>query len=173
MGENKAVFFDRDGVLNDVIIEDDGYVRSPRSLEEFKLKDGIVDLINEVKSLGHLVVVITSQPEIKRGLVSAEAVESMHSLIKEKLNVDDIIVCFHDDEDNCECRKPKPGMILDAVNKLDIDIANSFIVGDTWKDIKAGEAAGCRTILLDTPYNKEVKADFRVDLLSDIPSIIK
>jgi len=165
----KAIFLDRDGVINKVILKD-GKPFSPRKFEEFKLLDGIKKVLEGLKTEGFLNIVTTNQPDVARGIVEWETVEKMHKFIKENLPVDDIFVCPHDDDDNCQCRKPKPGMLLEASRKWDIDLKSSFIIGDSWKDIQAGKAAGCATVLLDNSYNKEVEADFRA---SDIDLAMK
>jgi len=147
-------------------------MHSPRSIEDFKIKEGIPEFVKLAKGLGYLVIVITSQPEVTRGLVKKETVEAMHEILKSKVHVDDIFTCFHDNEDNCECRKPKPGMLLDASRKWDINLGESFFIGDTWKDVDAGKAAGCKTILIDYDYNKDVKPDIRVKSIKEVPQFI-
>ena len=129
--------------------------------------------LNLFHDLGFLNIVVTNQPDIARCLMSEQILNWMHNLIKLKLAVDDIFVCTHDDSDNCLCRKPKPGMILDASAKWGIDPASSFFIGDTWKDIHAGRAAGCATILIEYPYNKGLVSDYRVKSLLDVIDIIK
>ncbi|MBI5050995.1 MAG: HAD-IIIA family hydrolase, partial [Nitrospirae bacterium] len=96
----------------------------------------------------------------------------MHNLLMEKLAIDDIIVCPHDAGDDCRCRKPKAGMLLDGAQKWNIDIKKSFLIGDTWKDIDAGKSAGCKSILIDMPYNKDDAADFRVDNLFSAADLV-
>ena len=161
-----AVFLDRDGVLNKVILKE-GKPFSPRRVEDFELSDGAKEFLVESKKTGFLNIVITNQPDIARGCLTRETLETINSLIKGKLPVDDIFVCPHDDINNCCCRKPKPGMLLEAAKKWNIDLKNSFIIGDQWKDVEVGKNVGCSTILIDCPYNKQVEPDFRVgDLLS-------
>ncbi len=157
----KAIFFDRDGVINKVILKD-GKPFSPRKFEEFKLLDGIREVLERFKAEGFLNIVITNQPDVARGMMDWETVEKIHKFIEENLPIDDIFVCPHDDIDNCHCRKPKPGMLLEAAKKWHINLKESFMIGDSWKDIEAGRAAGCATILLNNLYNKKVEADFRV-----------
>jgi D-glycero-D-manno-heptose 1,7-bisphosphate phosphatase len=172
MKKNKAIFLDRDGVVNDMLFDETGHMHSPRRLDDFKIKNGIAGFVVRAKKLGYLVIVITSQPEIKRGLISLETMESMHSVLKSELDIDDIFVCLHDNEDNCECRKPKPGMLHDAAEKWNIDLGKSFMIGDTHKDVGAGSAAGCTTILIDTDYNKDAKPDMRVESIQDVLEFI-
>jgi len=156
----KAIFLDRDGVINKAILKE-GKPFSPRRFEEFKLFDGIREVLEKFKKKDFLNIIVTNQPDIARGLIERETLEKMHKFIKENLPIDDIFVCPHDDIANCHCRKPKPGMLLEAAKKWDINLNESFIIGDSWKDIEAGKAVGCATILLDNLYNKEAEPDFR------------
>jgi len=158
---NRAVFLDRDGVINKVILKD-GKPFSPRKLEEFKLYENVDEFLIKSKNKNFLNIIVTNQPDIARGLMDMQTAQAMHEIIESKLAVDDIFICPHDDCDNCHCRKPKPGMITDAAEKWNIDLSNSFLIGDSWKDVQAGKAAGCFTILLDYPYNKNVEPRRRV-----------
>lgn len=169
---NKAIFLDRDGTVNAPILEKD-ITRSPRMFSEFAILPGVKDAVREMRSRGYLVFIATNQPEVVRGLVKKEEVEKMHALLKQELELAGIQACFHDNAHNCECRKPKSGMLLDAAKKFDIDLKASFMVGDTWRDVEAGKAAGCTTILVDAPYNKEVEADHRVSSLMEILPLIR
>jgi D-glycero-D-manno-heptose 1,7-bisphosphate phosphatase len=167
----RAVFLDRDGVVNRVILKD-GKPFSPRTLDEFVFCDAAGKFICDSREAGFLNIVFTNQPDISRGLVKLKAIEQIHELIRQNLKVDDIMLCPHDDKDNCRCRKPKSGMLTDAAKKWQIDLGSSFVIGDQWKDIAAGTNAGCRTILLDCPYNKNVESDYRIKDLSSAFKII-
>jgi histidinol-phosphate phosphatase family protein len=123
----RAIFLDRDGVLNRAIIKE-GKPFSPRKPREFELIDGVKDLLISLRDAGFVLIVVTNQPDISRGLLSREELQSFHDLIRKEFPVDDIIVCPHDDADNCDCRKPKPGMIVDSARKWGIDIESSFII---------------------------------------------
>lgn len=171
--KNRALFIDRDGVVNEVILKD-GEPCAPWNMEEFKILPDAAGAVKRAKNLGLLVIVCTNQPDVLRRMVRREDVEKMNRQIKEKLSVDDIFVCFHDDADNCDCRKPKPGMLIEASKKWDIELNSSFFVGDTWRDIDAGRNAGCRTILINTEYNQKnmPKSDFSVENLSSTVSLI-
>jgi D-glycero-D-manno-heptose 1,7-bisphosphate phosphatase len=140
-----AVFLDRDGVLNRSVIQD-GVARPPQSLDDFELLPGVRDAVKKLKSAGYVLVVVTNQPDIARGTQSAAVIEAMNDVIERELGVDAVFVCPHDDIDNCACRKPKPGLLLQAMERFDIDPERSFIVGDRWSDVAAGRAAGCRTV---------------------------
>lgn len=168
---NKAVFLDRDGVINKVIIRD-GRAFSPRTLDEFFLADGIRDAASKLKEKAYKIIVITNQPELARGFISPEILELMTRRIREEILIDDIFICPHDDEHQCSCRKPKPGMLLEAAEKWRIELASSFFIGDTWKDMEAGKAVSCNTILIDAIYNQGVSCDFRVKSLVEAVSII-
>lgn len=167
----QAIFLDRDGVINSTIIKE-GKPFSPRKFEDFKLIDGIKDILERFRARGLLNIIVTNQPDIARGLMKKEELQKMHNLIMEKLPVDDIFICPHDDADNCNCRKPKPGMLLEAAKKWDIDLSESFMIGDSWKDIEAGRNAGCTTLLIDSPYNKQIDSDLRANELSAVAEMI-
>jgi D-glycero-D-manno-heptose 1,7-bisphosphate phosphatase len=172
--KNKAVFIDRDGVINKVIIRENGKPSSPWNLKEFKILSGVKECLGTFKEMGFLNIVFTSQPDISRGNLKLEYLEKMHKIISETLPVDEIKFCPHDDKDNCSCRKPKPGLILQAAKKWPIDWKKSYVIGDTWKDMEAGKAAGCQTILIKKRYNKAVKdCDFKVNSLKEAVKIIK
>jgi D-glycero-D-manno-heptose 1,7-bisphosphate phosphatase len=140
-----AVFLDRDGVINRSVMRD-GVAHPPNSLDEFELLPGVGDAVVKLKSAGFVLVVVTNQPDIARGTQSAETVESINEVVAQELGIDAVLVCPHDDIDNCVCRKPKPGLLLQAMERLDIDLEKSFMVGDRWRDVAAGHAAGCRTV---------------------------
>jgi len=165
----KAIFLDRDGVINKVLLNN-GKPFSPRKFEEFELLPEVEKVLNSFKDIGFINIVITNQPDIARGLMRMKELDKMHLLIRKRLPVEDILVCPHDDIHDCNCRKPKPGMIIEAAERRSINLKKSFLIGDTWKDIEAGKAAGCKTILIDMPYNKDVQVDFRVD---GLPSVVK
>jgi len=167
----RAVFLDRDGVVNRVILKN-GKPFSPRKIEEFVFCDGIADFLIESRKAGFLNIIFTNQPDIARGLIDSQTLDSINDLIKKNLVVDDILICPHDDADNCACRKPKPGMLNNAARKWKIDLDGSFVIGDQWKDTQAGKAVGCTTILLDCPYNKNVECDHRVTDLRSAQEII-
>lgn len=167
----KAVFFDRDGVINEVIWRDN-VLTSPRAISEWKLNIQLKPIMLALKEKGYLLFVVTNQPEVKRKLVLAETVEAMHQDIRQQLPIDAIEACFHDNEDHCNCRKPMPGMLLNLAKAWDIDLTQSFMLGDTWKDMHAGKAAGCKTILLQTTYNQAVDADYQIQNLEELLEII-
>lgn len=148
---NKAVFLDRDGVLNLALVRD-GKPYSPANLGELQLAPGAAKALNELKALGFKLLVVTNQPEVARGNITRASVEEIHRAIAAELPVDEIFVCYHNDGDGCDCRKPKPGMLLEGARKHNVDLKESFMVGDRWRDVEAGQGAGCRTIFVDAGY---------------------
>lgn len=144
----RAVFLDRDGVLNRMWGDGDAR-RPPRELAELRLMPGAAQACERLRQLGYLLVIITNQPDVARGTLPLNAANVLNREIASVLKVDDVRVCFHDDADNCECRKPRPGMIFSACDALGIDPTRSFVIGDRWRDVLAGQAAGCNTVLLD------------------------
>jgi D-glycero-D-manno-heptose 1,7-bisphosphate phosphatase len=149
-----AVFLDRDGVINANIVRD-GKPVAPVSLDQFQLLPGVVEAAQRLKAAGYLLIVVTNQPDVANGLTPMATVEAMHAEIRRQMPVDDIRVCTHRDADQCQCRKPKPGMLLEAASNYGIDLASSFMVGDRWRDTEAGRAAGCLTIFVDCGYEQD------------------
>jgi D-glycero-D-manno-heptose 1,7-bisphosphate phosphatase len=148
-----AVFLDRDGVLNEAIIRN-GRPHPPRDLSELVITQGACAALEELKRKGFLLIVVTNQPDIARGKVNRADVDEINAQLATRLPLDAIEVCEHDDKQQCDCRKPKPGMILRARERLGVDLAHSFVVGDRWRDIAAGQSAGCRTILIGDGYDE-------------------
>lgn len=156
----KAIFLDRDGVLNETIFRM-GKPRAPYTLEEFSLIEGVTEAISAFRDQGYLLIVVTNQPDVARGWVSREAVDQMNQRVFELLRPDEIKACFHTEKDHCTCRKPRPGMLLEAAQKWDIDLGASFMVGDRDSDVEAGKAAGTKTILVGSgDESKGSRPDF-------------
>jgi len=171
----KAVFLDRDGVLNEVVFHPGiNKPSSPWKISEFKLINDIKKPLDMLKEMGFLLFVFSNQPDISRGNIKRGTTEQIDTILYEKFPITEIMVCPHDDKDNCSCRKPKPGMILKLSKKYGIDLKKSFVVGDDEKDMKVGKNAGCFCVLIDTTYNKPLKEKFRVkNLLSAVKIIEK
>ena len=148
-----AVFLDRDGVLNQAIVCN-GKPGVPATLREFVIFPDAPARLEELRQRGFMLVVVTNQPDVARGRQSRENIEEMHTVLRKALPIDDILACFHDDADDCACRKPRPGLLLEAQRKHGIDLSRSFLIGDRWKDIDAGNSAGCRTVLIDYGYDE-------------------
>jgi len=164
----RAVFLDRDGVVN-ANIERDRKPYAPTTLADFRLLPGVGEAIRRLKAAGFLVVVVTNQPDVRTGLTPRETVDAMHAKLRAELPVDGIEACFHTDGDRCACRKPKPGMLLAAAEKHGIDLRRSWMVGDRWRDMDAGHAAGCLTVFIDYGYVQEqpVRAEKTVASLAE------
>jgi D-glycero-D-manno-heptose 1,7-bisphosphate phosphatase len=143
----RAVFLDRDGVLN-ANIERDGRPVAPWRLEDFRILAGVPTAVGELKRAGFVIVVVTNQPDIATGRTSLATLDAMHHELRRHVDIDDIRVCPHVDADACACRKPKPGMLVDAAVEHSIALDRSWLVGDRWRDIQAGHAAGCKSILV-------------------------
>lgn len=172
--KNKAVFLDRDGVINKKAPEHD-YIKS---WADFEFVPDIIEVIKEL-SKNFLVVVITNQRGIAKKMLSLHTLENIHNNMKSEIEkaggrIDGIYFCPHDKKDNCDCRKPRPGMIIRASKELDIDIDNSFMVGDSIEDIEAGKKAGCKTIFSGNSIKKKqgISPDFLAKNISDIVKII-
>jgi transaldolase len=165
----RAVFLDRDGVLNQALISG-GKPGAPRTVDEFVIPPDRAACLEELKRRGFALIVVTNQPDVARGRQSIAVIEEMHRRLQAALPVDDVLVCFHDEADNCQCRKPRPGLLIEAQRKYDLDLSRSFLIGDRWKDVDAGNAAGCRTVFIDYNYSERgpsTEPSVRVSSLRD------
>lgn len=163
------MFLDRDGVLNQAIVRQ-GKPYPPASLAEIVIAEGAARALERLREHGFLLIVVTNQPDVSRGKVSKEDVNEIHRYLAQNLPLDEFFVCWHDDEDDCSCRKPKPGLLVDAAQRYGIALEHSYLVGDRWRDVGAGAAAGCRTILIDHGYNEplpETPPDICVHTISE------
>jgi len=151
---NRAVFLDRDGVINRSLIRN-GKPFAPVSLEEFELLPGVVPAIAALKTAEFRVIVVTNQPDVANGKTPRAVVEAMNQRVRQDCGVDDVRVCYHAEADGCRCRKPKAGLLVDAARDWSLDLKRSYMVGDRWRDIGAGQAAGCRTVLIDYKYAEQ------------------
>ena len=148
---HRAVFLDRDGVLSESLFFD-GKPRAPRKLEDFRIYPEAKGACERLKKAGWHLVVVTNQPDLGTGKVSADVVGQMHARLAAALPIDAVEVCPHTDADHCSCRKPLPGLLVRAAERLGLALPDSVMVGDRWRDIAAGKAAGCRTILVDRKW---------------------
>lgn len=144
---HKAIFLDRDGVINKLILRE-GKAQAPYTLEEFELLPGVEESLAKMRAADYLTIIVTNQPDVARGWVKKESVELINKRIKELLPINDIKICFHTNSDLCLCRKPMPGMLLEAALEWKIDLSASYMIGDRYGDVAAGVKAGCRTILV-------------------------
>jgi D-glycero-D-manno-heptose 1,7-bisphosphate phosphatase len=152
----KAVFLDRDGVINRAVVRD-GKPHPPDSIEELEVLAGVPDALLKLRGAGFRLIVITNQPDVARGTQTREVVEAMHVRLMSELPVDDVVTCYHDG-DGCDCRKPKPGALVDAAQRHGVELKRSFMVGDRWRDIEAGQRAGCRCLFVDHGYAEQQPA---------------
>jgi len=169
----RAVFLDRDGVINRAVVRD-GKPYPPANLAEMEILPGVEDALRLLKAAGYLLIVVTNQPDVARGTTPRETVEKINDFLRSALPVDDFRTCYHDSGDGCDCRKPLPGALLAAARQYAIDLPTSFMVGDRWRDIEAGEKAGCKTIFIDYGYNEKQPEtpDYRVLSLRDAADVI-
>ena len=169
----RAVFLDRDGVINRAVLTD-GKAYPPQSIEDFEILPRVPEAVQRLKEHGYLVIVATNQPDVATGRQSRARVEAMNERVREVLAVDDIKVCYHVDRDGCSCRKPKPGMLTEAAAQHDLDLGRSFMVGDRWRDVDAGRAAGCITILVGSGYAERpsIAAHYVCDSLWEAVGIV-
>jgi D-glycero-D-manno-heptose 1,7-bisphosphate phosphatase len=171
-----AVFLDRDGIINRAIVRD-GRPYPPAGVEDLELLPGTIASVEKLAEAGYLLFGITNQPDVARGTQSRNVVESINAMIQVRLPMREIFVCYHDNLDHCECRKPKPGLIFQAEKKYGLDLSRSWMVGDRWQDIAAGRAAGLKTIFVDYHYSEPFQglpATYTIeDILSLAPIILK
>jgi D-glycero-D-manno-heptose 1,7-bisphosphate phosphatase len=168
-----GVFIERDGVLNQARLERQQQV-SPLTLEEFRLNLDAVPLLKKLKTAGLMLIVTTNQPGISRGYQNRRELDRMHDLLRRSLPVDDIFTCPHDEADRCPCRKPKPGLLVEAGFKWHIDLDRSFVISDKWQDAEAARAAGSTSLLIQSPWVGKVHRDFLVpDLATVVEKILQ
>jgi D-glycero-D-manno-heptose 1,7-bisphosphate phosphatase len=169
----KAVFLDRDGVINRAEVRD-GKPYPPASVAQLQILPGVAPALHALHAAGWLLVVVTNQPDVARGTARREDVEAIHQRLRAELPLDDIRSCYHDSGDGCDCRKPLPGMLLAAARDHGIALACSYMVGDRWRDIEAGERAGCSTVFIDYGYTEKQPANpgHRVGSLLEAAQII-
>lgn len=159
------MFLDRDGVLNRVVPRA-GRPGSPRVLAELEMVEGAASAVRRLQAAGFLTFVVTNQPDVARGLLAPAVHEVIMARVRAEIAPDDMAACPHDDADECACRKPRPGLLTDLAYRWGVSLAASYMVGDGWKDMAAGRAAGCRTILIRADYNAGVAADAVADSLA-------
>ena len=163
----QGVFIERDGILNQVRVERQHQV-SPLTLEEFHVNQAMVPLLSKLKAGGLVLIATTNQPGLSRGYQSRRELDRMHDLLRRTLSLDDILVCPHDETDGCTCRKPKPGLLVEAGFKWHLDLDRSFVISEKWQDAAAARAAACTSLLLQSPWVGNVHRDF---VLPDLGAI--
>jgi D-glycero-D-manno-heptose 1,7-bisphosphate phosphatase len=169
----RAVFLDRDGVINRALVRE-GKPYPPASLAEMEVLPGVARALAALREAGFLLIVVTNQPDVARGTTSREVVEEINKHLAARLAIDEFRTCFHDSGDGCDCRKPLPGALLAAAKTHGIDLGKSYMVGDRWRDTEAGQRAGCKTIFIDYGYDekKPESVDYRVRSLMEATQII-
>jgi len=169
----RAVFLDRDGVINRACVRE-GKPYPPASLAEMEVLPGVAQALAALREAGFLLIVVTNQPDVARGTASREVVEEMNKHLAARLPIDEFRTCFHDSGDGCDCRKPLPGALLAAAKIHGIDLGQSYMVGDRWRDTEAGRRAGCKTIFIDYGYDEKQpeSVDYRVRSLMEATQII-
>lgn len=162
----RAVFLDRDGVINRALVHC-GKPHPPSCLDELEILPGVPEALTMLRNAGFHLVVVTNQPDVARGITTRQGVDALHALLSSYLSLDEFRACYHDDGDHCGCRKPAPGMLIEAALENKLDLASSFLVGDRWRDVEAGRRAGCTTIFIDYDYaeTKPQSPDKRVSSL--------
>lgn len=154
----RAVFLDRDGVLNAAVVRN-GRPYPPETVGEVAVLPGVREAIERLRDAGFVLIVVTNQPDVARGTKSPSEIEAIHTLLGEKLGLTHFRTCFHDDQDACLCRKPAPGLLVSAAADLAVDLSRSYMVGDRWRDVEAGQSAGCTAIFVDSGYRERSPAE--------------
>jgi D-glycero-D-manno-heptose 1,7-bisphosphate phosphatase len=169
----RAIFLDRDGVINRAVVRA-GHPYPPASMAEMEILPGVPEALERLRKIGYLLIVVTNQPDVARGTMSRSVVEEMNGYLASCLPIDEFRTCFHDTVDHCSCRKPSPGSLLDAAVLHGIDLKESFMIGDRWRDVEAGKRAGCQTIFVDCGYAERQpdQFDYRVGSLPEAVSIV-
>ena len=168
--KKRAVFLDRDGVINRCVIRE-RKPYPPSSIHELEILPGVPEALEKLRESGFLLICVTNQPDVARGTQKREAVEAIHKFLRKSLCLDEILVCYHDDNDRCRCRKPLPGMLLDAAERFSIVLEESFMIGDRWRDIEAGRRADCTTVLIDYHYAETERCQPHV-CVSSLPEAV-
>jgi D-glycero-D-manno-heptose 1,7-bisphosphate phosphatase len=169
-GGARAVFLDRDGVLNRAIVRD-GRPYPPAALAALEILPGVPDAVCRLKGAGFLVIGATNQPDVARGTQRREVVEAINAQLKATMPITEIFVCY-EDGDQCPRRKPNPGLLLEAALTYGIDLSASFMVGDRWRDVEAGRRAGCQTVFLDLGYMERPPDPPADHTAADLPSAV-
>lgn len=149
----RAVFLDRDGVLNEAVVRD-GLPFSPGSVTELRIPPAVPALVARLRAAGFLTIGVTNQPDVARGRQTRETADAVNHAVLTATSIDAILACYHDQADGCDCRKPAPGLLRSAASRYDIDLSQSIMVGDRWRDVEAGRRATCRTVFIDYDYRE-------------------
>jgi D-glycero-D-manno-heptose 1,7-bisphosphate phosphatase len=158
----QGVFIERDGILNETRLQGQ-YPVSPATLEAFRVRQDAAPLLAQLKEEGFTIIATTHQPGLSNGLLSRRELDRMHDRLSRELpQIDDLLTCPHEDADRCPCRRPKPGLLLEASFKHQIDLDQSFVISDKWQDAEAGRLASCTSVLIESPWVGKGHPDFLV-----------
>ncbi len=163
-----AVFIERDAILNEVRVGPKHQI-TPSSLEEFKVIPEAVEPLRQLRSAGLVLIVTTNQPGVSRGTLPRRELDRMHDILRRVFPLDDLLICTHDENDRCPCRKPKPGLLIEAAFKWHLDLDRCFVISDKWQDAEAARTAGCTSLLIRSPWVGPVHHDF---ILPDLESVV-
>ena len=155
---SRAVFLDRDGVINRPHFFN-GRSYAPTNFHDFVLYEGVRAAVERIKRLDFKIIIVTNQPDVGHGRMHLSELNKMHQALKKEIPVDDIFVCKHRQDENCTCRKPKPGLLLMASAQHSLDFEKSFLIGDRTSDMLAAKAVGCKSIFIDLNYEAETKPE--------------
>lgn len=150
----RAIFLDRDGVLNRALVRA-GKPYPPRNLAEVEILPGVTEALMALKEAGFMLITVSNQPDVARGTLSRDTVDLINAYLGERMPMDRFIMCYHDSGDGCACRKPKAGMLHEGALEFNVDLNRSYMVGDRWRDVEAGKNAGCKTIFIDYGYDEQ------------------
>lgn len=163
----RAVFIERDGILNHVRLGPKHQI-TPLTLEEFKVNKGAEEPLRSLKAAGFVLIATTNQPGLSRGYLARRELDRMHDVVRRSFPLDDLMVCPHEENDECPCRKPRPGLLIESAFKWHLSLDHSFVVSDKWQDAEAARTAGCTSLLLSSPWVGQVHHDF---VLPDLQAI--
>ncbi len=149
----RAVFLDRDGVINRALVRD-GKPYPPSCVAEVEILPDVRQALLRLKAAGFILIVVSNQPDVARGTTLRETVEAINAYLASRLPIDRFIMCY-EDGDAADCRKPRPGMLMAGAAEFDLDLGASYMIGDRWRDIDAGKAAGCKTVFIDYGYSEK------------------
>lgn len=166
-----AVFLDRDGVLNEAVVRD-GKPHPPAALADLRIPAGTAQALARLKERDFLLLVVTNQPDVARGTQQRQAVEDMGRRLRAELPLDDVLTCYHDDQDDCDCRKPRPGLMTRAAQRYGIDLSHSYLIGDRWRDVDAGANAGCKTVWIDRGYAEQAPVSVPDARVGSLPEAV-
>jgi D-glycero-D-manno-heptose 1,7-bisphosphate phosphatase len=168
----RAIFLDRDGVLNRAVVRA-GKPYPPADVAQTEILPGVAEALAQLRAVGFVLIVVSNQPDVARGTTARATVEAINAYLGSLLPVDRFIMCYEDGE-NAFCKKPNPGMLLAGAQEFNVDLSQSFMIGDRWRDVEAGIAAGCRTVFINCGYAEKQPTtyDFQASSLLDAATLV-